>query len=208
MQGNPLSGVLSRLEPMRRLTAFALALAAIAALCVGLSACGGDDQLVPKTAAQQINANLDEVRALVGEGDCEGAGEVANSVADQVAELDNVAKKLKEALDEGAARLSEVVAACEEAPSEGEEEAALREAEEAGREAEEEAEDEQRERQEKEKPAQEKAEKDAGPAAEPPEAPEPPGQEKKEEAEVPPTATEDEGNSGGLGPGAAVEGGD
>jgi outer membrane biosynthesis protein TonB len=203
---NPLSGVFSRLEPMRRLSAFLLALALLAALSVGLSACGGsDDELVPGTTAKQLNADLDEVRTLVGEGDCEGAGEVANSVTDQVAELSGVAKKLKEALNEGAARLSEVVAACEEVPAESEEEVALREAEESEREAEEETEDEQQERSEKQKSAKEEPKKETGPPAEPPE---PPGQEKKEEKEAPQVEPETGGNSGGLGPGAAVEGGE
>lgn len=203
-RANPLSEVLSRLEPMRRPTAFMLAMTALAALATSLSACGSSDDLVPVTTAKQINANLDEVQTLVGEGDCEGASEVANSVTDQVAELSGVAKQLKEALDEGAARLSEVVAACEEEPAETEEEAALREAEESEREAEEEAEDAQQEKAEKGKPEKEKPEKETGPPAEPPE---PPGQEKKEEKEAVPPAEESEGpgNSGGVGPGAAVE---
>jgi outer membrane biosynthesis protein TonB len=189
---------------MRRLSAFLVALALLAALSVGLSACGGGDELVPGTTAKQINANLDEVRTLVGEGDCVGASEVANSVTDQVAELSGVAKKLKEALDEGAARLSEVVAACEEIPSETEEETALREAEESEREGEEEAEDEERQKPEKQKPAKEEAEKEAVP---PDEAPKTPDQEVQEEKE-PPTEPETNGNSGGLGPGAVVEGGE
>ena len=191
---------------MRRLSAFLPAFALLAALAVGLSACGGNgDELVPENAAKELNANLDEVRTLVGEGDCEGASEVAGSVTDQVAELDGVAGKLKDALNEGAARLNEVVASCEEVPSEEEEEAALLEAEEAEREAQEEAE-EQQEKAEKEKPDKGKPEKETGPPAE---SPEPPGQEKKEEKEeVPPAETENGGNSGGVGPGAAVEGGD
>jgi hypothetical protein len=188
---------------MGRLSAFLLALALAATLTMGLSACGGSgDDLLPGTTASEINSNLDEVRALIGEGDCAGASEAANTVTDQVAELSGVAKELKEALDEGAARLSEVVAACQEVPSEVEEEAAAREAEEAEREAEEE--DEKQEKPEKGKPAKEKTEKEPGPTAEPPE---PPGQEKKEESEeVPPVEPETGGNSGGVGPGAAVEG--
>lgn len=187
---------------MGRLSAFLLALALAAALTVGLSACGSSDDLLPGTTASQINSNLDEVRALVGEGDCAGASEAANTVTDQVAELSGVAKELKEALDEGAARLNEVVAACEEVPSETEEEAAALEAEEDEREAEE---DEQQEKSEKEKPGKEKHEKEPEPAAE--EA-EPPGQEKKEEKEEVPPVEAETGNSGGVGAGAPVEGGE
>jgi septal ring-binding cell division protein DamX len=188
---------------MGRLSALLPALAVTAALAVGLSACGdsGSD-LLPGTTASQINSNLDEVKALVAEGNCSGAGEAANTVTDQVAELSGVAKELKEALNEGATRLSEVVAACEEVPNETEEEAEAQEAEEAEREAEEEAEKE--EKAEKEKPDKEKAEKEPEPPAE---EKEPPGQEKKEEKEeAPPVEPETGGNSGGVGPGAAVEG--
>lgn len=188
---------------MGRLSAFLLALALTAALAVGVSACGdsGDD-LLPGTTASEINSNLDEVQALVAEGNCSGASEAANTVTDQVAELSGVARELKEALDEGAARLNEVVAACEEVPSEAEEEAAAQAAEEAERDADEEAEKE--EKSEKEKPDKGKTEKETGPPVEPPE---PPGQEKKEEKEeAPPVEPETGGNSGGVGPGAAVEG--
>jgi len=187
---------------MGRLSASLLALALAATLALGVSACGSGGDLLPGTTASQINSNLDEVRALVGEGDCSGAGEAANTVTDQIAELNGVAKELKEALDEGAARLNEVVAACEEVPSESEEEAAALEAEEAEREAE--AEDEKQEKPEKDKPDKEKTEKESEPPAEETELP---GQEKKEEKEeVPPVETEAGGNSGGVGPGAALEG--
>jgi outer membrane biosynthesis protein TonB len=188
---------------MGRLSASLLALALAAALAVGVSACGSSgNDLLPGTTASQINSNLDEVQALVAEGDCSGAGEAANTVTDQVAELSGVAKELKEALNEGAARLNEVVAACEEVPNEEEEEAAALEAEEAERESEEE--DEKEEKSEKEKPGKEKTEKETGPPVEPVE---PPGQEKKEEKEeAPPVEPETGGNSGGVGPGAAVEG--
>jgi hypothetical protein len=190
---------------MGRLSAFLIALALSVALAVGVSACGSSgDDLLPGTTASEINSNLDEVQALVGEGDCSGASEAANTVTDQVAELNGVAKELKEALDEGAARLNEVVAACQEVPSEAEEEATALGAEEAEREADEEAARE--EKPDKEKPGKEKAEKEPEPAAE---ETEPPGQEKKEEKEeAPPVEPETGGNSGGLGPGAAVEGGE
>lgn len=189
---------------MGRLSASLLALALAATAALGISACGSSgNDLLPGTTASQINSNLDEVQALVGEGDCSGASEAANTVTDQVAELSGVAKELKEALDEGAARLNEVVAACEEVPSEAEEEAEALESEEAEREAEEE--DQKQEKDEKEKPGKEKAEKEPEPPAE---EKEPPGQEKKEEKEeeLPPVEPETGGDSGGVGPGSALEG--
>jgi hypothetical protein len=195
---------------MGRLSASLPALVLAAVLALGLSACGGGgSDLLPGTTASEINSNLDEVRQLVGEGDCVGATDAAGTVSTQVEELNGVDKELKEALSEGAARLSEVVAACEEAPSEDEEEAQLREAEEA--EAEEEAEEKAGEKREKE---EEKAEKDEEKEAQKEEkgkgpAVEPPGQEKKEELppeeEVPPVETE--ADSGGIGPGEQAGGG-
>jgi hypothetical protein len=186
---------------MGRLTASLIALALAAALATGLSACGGaGSDLLPGTTASEINSNLDEVRQLVSEGDCVGAGDAAGAVSSQVEELGGVDAKLKAALSEGATRLNEVVAGCEEAPSEAEEEAAAIEAAElAEQEAEEEAEKPKKHEKEKGKP-----EKESGPPAE---TPEPPGQEKKEEdqEEVPPIE-EDEGQSGGVGPGAEVGG--
>ncbi|HEV7562628.1 MAG TPA: hypothetical protein VGO24_03935 [Solirubrobacterales bacterium] len=187
---------------MGRLSASLLALVLAAGLAVGLSACGGSgSDLLPGTTASEINSNLDEVRQLVSEGNCEGATGAAATVSTQVEELTGVDKKLKDALSQGATRLNEVVAACEEAPSEAEEEAAaLEETELAEQEAE--AEGEKTKKHEKEAG---KPEKEHGPA----EPPEPPGQEKKEEGEeeVPPTEPEgEESQSGGVGPGAAVEG--
>ncbi|MDX6625756.1 MAG: hypothetical protein QOE56_745 [Solirubrobacterales bacterium] len=185
---------------MGRLSASLLALVLAAGLAVGLSACGGGgSDLLPGTTASEINSNLDEVRQLVSEGNCEGATDAASTVSTQVEELNGVDKELKEALSEGATRLNEVVAACEEVPSEAEEEAAALEAEEL---AEQEAEE------ESEKPK--KHEKETGnPQKEHGSSAEPPGQEKKEEGEeeVPPTEPEgEESQSGGVGPGAAVEG--
>jgi uncharacterized protein YggE len=185
---------------MGRLTASLLALALAATAALGLSACGSSDSdLLPGTTASEINSNLDEVQQLVSEGDCIGATDAAATVSTQVEELNGVDRELKEALDEGATRLNEVVAGCEEAPDESEEEAALEEAEQV---AEEEAAAEAEKPKKQEKEAG-KAEKEPTPPAEPPE---PPGQEKKEEKEeVTPVEPEDEGQSGGVGPGAEVE---
>ncbi|MGV1048620.1 MAG: hypothetical protein ACOYD4_08890 [Solirubrobacterales bacterium] len=184
---------------MGRLRASMLAFALAAALATGLSACGGSDsKLLPGTTASEINSNLDEVRQLVSEGDCVGASDAAGAVSSQVEELSGVDAKLKEALSEGANRLNEVVAGCEEAPSEAEEEAAaLEEAELTEDQAEEEAEKTKKDEKEKGKPKKE--------AGQPSEQSEPAGQEKKEESEeAPPVEPEGEGPSGGVGPGAPV----
>jgi uncharacterized phage infection (PIP) family protein YhgE len=191
---------------MGRLSASLLALALAAAVATGLSACGGGgSDLLPGTTASEINSNLDEVRQLVSEGDCVGAGDAASAVSTQVEELGGVDAKLKEALNEGAIRLNEVVAGCEEAPDEAEEEAAALEAAELAEEEASEEESKKAKKDEKEagKPEKEKPEKETAPPAE---TPQPPGQETKEE--VPPTETEPEGEapSGGVGPGAEVGG--
>ena len=96
----------------------ALALAAVAAL--GLSACGsgGKADLLPGGTAGEITANLDQVKALATAGDCVGAEDAAQAVSSQIEELNGVDKKLKQALREGATRLNEVVAGCEEAETE------------------------------------------------------------------------------------------
>jgi membrane protein involved in colicin uptake len=206
----------------------------LAALAVGLllSACGGggNGKLVPGTTADQITTNLDQAQASFYSGDCEKA-EIA--VAQVSTEVDDLNKKvdveLKKALKNGALKLSEVVNNCgaaeeaEEAKAEEkaeEEEQAQIEGEEA--EAEEEAFLEEQNEEERDQKAEEKAEKEAE-KAEPPtggeESPkgEAKGLEKQEEETVPPPTEEFEevtppaaggGPAGGVGPGAAVEGGE
>ena len=159
-----------------------------------LSACGGEDaKLLPGHTAREITANLEAVQQLSDEGDCVGAEGAATQVSEQIEALGGVDRKLKEALTDGAERLSEVVEECEEAeeaetvapaevtPAEPEEEAE----DEAGKKAEKEEEKAEKER-EKEEHAEEKEtppEGEPGPGGGPPgqEKP-PPGQEKKEEA--------------------------
>jgi len=204
----------------------------LAALAVGLllAACGsgGNDELLPGTTADQINANLDQVRASVDEQDCEKAENAVATVSTEIDGLQKVNEELKEALKNGAAKLSEVVSSCkaglEEEELETAEEAEAEEQEqlEADEQAEEEAlEKEQKaeEREEKEKGPQEKAEERAEQPGPPEEGEESNGKakghEKQEEAVVPPTEEEGEvippstggGSAGGIGPGAAVEGG-
>jgi hypothetical protein len=106
---------------MGRLSAFLLALFLAGAGAVTLASCGGDSdaKLLPGTTANQIESNLDQVDQLVESGDCVGAENAVAEVTAEVEELDDVATKLKAALREGTAKLSEVVGRCEEeAPEE------------------------------------------------------------------------------------------
>ena len=202
----------------------------LAALAVGLllSACGGGNgELLPGTTADQITSNLDQVLASYESGDCEKAENAVAQVSTEVDDLNKVDVELKKALKNGALKLSEVVNSCgaaeeaEEAKAEekAEEEQAQTESEEA--EAEEEAFLEEQKEAEREEKIEEKAAKEEE-KEEPPtggeESPkgEAKGLEKQEEETVPPPTEEPEevtppaaggGPAGGVGPGAAVEGG-
>jgi hypothetical protein len=204
----------------------------LAALAVGLllSACGGggNGELLPGTTADQITSNLDQVRESYESGDCEKAENAVAQVSTEVDDLNKVDVKLKNALKNGALKLSEVVNNCgaaeeaEEAKAEeaAEEEQAQIEGEEA--EAEEEAFFEEQKEEERDQKAEEKAEKEAEKAEPPTGGEESPkgegkGLEKQEEETVPPPTEEPEeltppeaggGPAGGVGPGAAVEGGE
>jgi outer membrane biosynthesis protein TonB len=105
---------------MGRLTAPLLALALGAAAAVALVACGGGSsaQLLPGNTASQITTNLDEVKQLAQSGECVGAEDAAQQVSAQIDALGGVDKQLKQALREGADRLGEVVASCEEETTE------------------------------------------------------------------------------------------
>ena len=183
---------------MGRLSALPLTLLAVAALALALSACGGgsDAKLLPGTTASQITSNLDEVRELVAAGECIGAEDAAASVSSQVDALGGVDKKLKAALREGATRLNEVVAGCQEA-----------EAEEVSTEEFEEPETAEKPPKPEKKPKPEKPENPGHGKPEketPPETTEPPQEET--EGEVP--AEEEDGGtpSGGVGPGVPAGG--
>jgi hypothetical protein len=158
---------------MGRFSALMLALVLGGVGAVALASCGGgsDAKLLPGTTANQIESNLDQVKALVDSGDCIGAENAVAEVSAEVEEL-NVAAKLKGALQEGTAKLSEVVARCEEEADEEETEPSLDSDVEA-----EELEAEELEAEEKAEKAQEKAEK----------------QEQKEEEKAEPPSVE-EGN--------------
>jgi hypothetical protein len=107
-RANTWLGTFSRLATVRLLTASLLA----ALVAAGLSSCGGEDaQLLPGETAREITANLDTVRALADEGDCEGAEAATEQVGVQIEAL-SVDAELKQALREGASRLDEVIATC------------------------------------------------------------------------------------------------
>jgi flagellar biosynthesis GTPase FlhF len=207
---------------MGRFRAATLLFAAFAAGLL-LAACGsgGNAELLPGTTADQIESNLDQVRSSVAEENCEAAEDAVAEVSTEVDNLGKVDKKLKAALRQGAAKLSEVVGSCgvkeEEAEeAKAEEENEEQEAVEAEEEelAEEEAEKDLK-AEEREEKAEEKAEKHAEQPGPPDEGEEsgPKGKAKgheEEETVEPPTEEEvtppSEG-AGGIGPGAAVEGG-
>jgi outer membrane biosynthesis protein TonB len=191
---------------MGRLTASLLVFSLAAVLAVALSACGGSDaELLPGRTASEIESNLDEVARLAAEKECIGAEDAAQEVSSEVAALGDVDAKLKQALSEGASRLSEVVASCEEEPAE--EEVETFEPEEEIETAEKAAKPKKAEKEEKsEKPEKEEAETEApeeeGSPSLPPQANgKGKGLENGEgpsEGGAPP--------SGGVGPGTPVEG--
>ncbi len=194
----------SRLATVRQLAIPMLALALGAAAALALASCGGgeDAKLLPGNTAAEITENLDRVKQYSEEGECVGAEDAVSEVNAQVEALTGVDPKLQEALQRGAARLSEVVASCTEEETETVAPASEATTEETetlppGLEKKEEKE---REKEEKElEKEEEKAEKK-----------EPPEPKTTPEEETPttttPPATEDGGTgaSGGVGPGAPV----
>lgn len=198
--------VLSRLATVRQLAAFTLALVLGAAAAVGLVSCGGgeDAKLLPGATAQEITENLDTVQQFADEGECVGAANAAQQVSLQVEELGGVDPKLKQTLQRGAARLSEVVASCEEVTTE-----AVAPADEAPSEEEElppgQEKKEEKEREKEEKELEKEAEKEEkevppGPQTNPTETTpaEPPT------TTPPPSEGGGTGAPGGVSPGAPV----
>lgn len=183
---------------MGRFSASILAIALGALAALGLVACGsgGSADLLPGGTASEITSNLDQVRELATAGDCIGAEDAAQAVSTQIEALGGVDAKLKQALREGATRLNEVVASCEEEEAEEETVPAIEPAEEL-------------EAEKPDKPKQQaKAEKPEKEAVEPPEETSPAlppqaegkakGHEKQEEA--PAVEAESGSPSGGVGP--------
>jgi hypothetical protein len=188
---------------MPRLLAPLLALGLGASMALALVSCGGEDaQLLPGETAREITANLDTVQQLSDEGDCLGAESAVQQVGEQIEALEGVDRKLKRALEDGAARLGEVIAGCEESTTEAISPAIV------PPEAESEAEKppkEKEEKEKKEKPKEEQASPE--PPATPPSLPPQANGEGKglENGNEPPPSSEEggeEGPSGGVGPGS------
>jgi outer membrane biosynthesis protein TonB len=192
----------SRLATVRRSAALALATLLGLSTALALASCGGgnDAKLLPGATAEEITENLDQVRQLVSDGECVGATDAAQQVSAQVEELGGVDAKLKQALQDGASRLGEVVAECEEATAEtvapSPEATTTESTEPPGQE---------KKREKEEEKAEKEAENQQGekevPPTPPAKAPPTPPAE-----EAPPTETGGTGASGGVSPGAPVEG--
>ncbi len=198
-------GPFSRLAPMPRFPLPLIAVGLTAAASLTLVACGGEDaKLLPGETAREITANLDTVQQLSNEGDCLGAESAAQQVGEQIEALQGVDVKLKRALEEGAVRLEEVIAGCEESSTEAIAPAVI------PTEPEEDEEKAPKEKPDKEKSAKPKEEEKEpeGPAQLPPQAK---GEGKGlENGNGPPPAEEEteESSSGGVGPGTPAEGGE
>lgn len=202
---NPRRRSFSRLARMPRQAASLLASTLAAALLLAAGGCGEEDaELLPGSTAREITTNLDTVQQLADEGDCLGAESAALQVGEQVEALEGVDPRLKRALSQGAERLEEVVARCEEEveaepfPSEleGEEE----DPEQLEKEAEqEEKEQEKREKEEEKSEGGEDGDEGKGNGPPPSVPPEGEGNE-GEGGGGPPPAVEEDGSSGGVSP--------
>jgi hypothetical protein len=195
---------------MGRLRASLSLLALLAVAATGLTACGsgGGDELLPGATANQIKSNLSQVERLVADGECVGAENSAAEINSQVEELTGIDARLKQALAEGAAKLTENVSSeCVEEPEEEEATSTLEEGEE----------EEPEKKPKPEKPKKEEKEVEAeGETGEGPTLP-PQSNGKGEEkgkgeengqGEVPPVEPSEVESppSGGVGPGVPAEG--
>jgi hypothetical protein len=189
---------------MPRPPRFPALLGLFALAAVGLVACGGEDaKLLPGETAREIVANLDTVQQLSDEGDCIGAESAAAQVGEQIEALEGVDRKLKQALEDGASRLEEVIVECEESATEAIAPATIPPPNEA----------EEKPKKDEEKEAKPKPEeKDEGNPSLPPQAK---GEGKGlEEEPAPPPAEEApeeppaESPSGGISPGSPAGGGE
>ncbi len=197
-------GLFSRLAQMPRFPRSPLALGLTAVAALGLVACGGEDaKLLPGETAREITANLDTVQQLSNEGDCIGAESAAQQVGEQIETIEGVDPKLKRALEDGAARLEEVIASCEESSTEAIAPATIPTEPE---EDEEKAPKEKEGKEKKEKPGKEEEEQEE-PTTEPSLPPQANGEGKgkgSENGNGPPAAEEapEESPSGGVSPGS------
>jgi outer membrane biosynthesis protein TonB len=180
---------------MARLSASLLALALGAVAALGLVACGsgGGADLLPGDTASEINSNLDRVQELAGEDECTGAEEAAQEVSAQVEALGGVDEQLKQALREGANRLTLLVEECEETTTE-ETAPAIEPAEEL-EEAEKEVKPDK-----PEKPKKEAPEATATIPELPPQAKGEANEQEQGEEGVPPAGTDGGTSSGGVAP--------
>jgi hypothetical protein len=197
----------SRLAQMPHLPLPLLAIGLTATAALALSACGGEDaKLLPGETAREITANLDSVQQLSDEGDCLGAESAAQQVGEQIEALEGVDIKLKRALEEGAVRLEEVIAGCEESTTE-----AIAPAE-IPTEVEEDEEKAPKEKSDKEKEEKPKDEEETAPETPQQLPPQAKGEGKGlENGHGPPPVEEEEpeeSTSGGVGPGTPAEGGE
>jgi hypothetical protein len=184
-----------------------LTLSLTAATALALAACGGEDaKLLPGETAREITANLDTVQQLSDEGDCLGAESAAQQVGEQIEAVRGVDRRLKQALEDGAARLEEVIAECDEeaeslAPTTAEDEAASADEEKDAEKREKEAEKAEKEEEKEEKEQQK--EEEAKPEGTPSLPPQANGEGKgAENGRGPPAAEEGpaESQSGGVSP--------
>jgi outer membrane biosynthesis protein TonB len=192
---------------MSRLTRPALVLAIAAAAALAVTACGSgsDAKLLPGTTAQEISENLDSVQQLVDEGECVDAADAALQVSAEVESLQNIDPELKKILQEGASRLNEVVAGCEELTEDTVEETV---AEPETTEEEPKKKEKKPKKVEKEETLPEEQEEESKSPTEK-ELPPPAKGEAKGHEEAPPTEEGSGEPSGGIGPGSAAgEGGD
>ncbi len=205
----PRRGPLSRLAPMPRFPASLLVLAFAALAALGLVACGGEDaQLLPGETAREITANLDTVQQLSDEGDCVGAESAAQQVGEQIEALEGVDRKLKLALEDGAARLEEVIVECDEEVTESVAPAEIP--------PEEEGDEEEDEGKEKKAKPDKKEEEPDTPATSPALPPQANGEGKGPDNENGPPPSEEEAPeegggespSGGVSPGSPAGGGE
>ena len=196
-----------RLAQMPRVPLPSLAVGLTAAVALTLVACGGEDaKLLPGETAREITANLDTVQQLSAEGDCLGAESAAQQVGEQIEALEGVDLKLKRALEEGAVRLEEVIASCEESTTEAIAPAVI------PTETEEDEEKEPKEKPGKEKEEKPKDEEETAPENPSQLPPQAKGEGKGLENEHGPPPGKEEGSeessSGGVGPGTPAEGGE
>ena len=183
---------------MRRPAVCTLALALGVSAALLLVSCGGEDaNLLPGSTAEEITENLDTVKQLADEGECAGAADAAAEVSVQVESLEGVDPKLTQALQQGVARLSEVITTCEETTTEavepGTEATTTERTEPPGQEKKAE-----KEREKEEKEAEKEAEKPPGPTTPTETTP----------TEPPPSEDGGTGAPGGVSPGSPVESGD